>query len=106
MTSVTRASAMVSTAAATSSVRNTVWMASKIGLPSPSGATEAAIVASEITVTAATRTPAMIEGRASGSRIRKRIWFGVSPIPSAASTALRGTVRSPVSVLRNSSSNV
>ena len=83
-----------------------VWIALKIGAPSPSGVMNAAIVASEIVVTVATRRPAMIAGTASGSSTRMSVCRRVRPMPSAASLASSGTSRSPVSVLRNRISSV
>src|SRR5581483_8570648 len=63
-----RASATsASTTAAMNSVLNDVCSAAKIGEPSPLSMTNAATVASEITVTVATRSPATIAGSASGS---------------------------------------
>ena len=63
--------AMHSTPAAMNSVlKLPLLSASKIGLPEALGTTNAAMVASEMIVTAATRRPAMIVGRASGSSTR------------------------------------
>ena len=46
----------------------------KIGRPSPSGITKAAIVAIAIVETVATRSPATIAGSASGSSTRQSVW--------------------------------
>ena len=86
-TSAISASAIASRLAATNSVLAPVWIALKIGAPSPSGVMNAAMVASEIVVTVATRTPAMIAGTASGSSTRVSDWRRVRPMPSAASLA-------------------
>ena len=88
------------------SVLNDVWSAAKIGAPRPLSITNAATVASEITVTVATRRPAMIAGSARGSSTRRSDWPGVRPIPRAASRASSGTSRSPVRMLRNRISSV
>ena len=61
---------MASRLAPTNSVLAPVWIALKIGAPSPSGVMKAAIVASEIVVTVATRRPATIAGMASGISTR------------------------------------
>ena len=83
-----------------------VWIALKIGAPSPSGVMNAAMVASEIVVTVATRIPATMAGSASGSSMRVSVCARVRPMPSAASLASAGTSRSPVSVLRKRISSV
>ena len=72
-TSAISASAIARTLAATNSVLAPVWIALKIGAPSPSGVMNAAMVASEIVVTVATRIPATMAGSASGSSTRVSI---------------------------------
>ena len=83
------------------SVLNTSWpIPMKIGLPSPSGMTKAAIVAIEIVDTVAILRPAMIDGTASGSSTRTSDCRRVSPMPRADSRTSAGTPRSPSRMFR------
>ena len=83
-----------------------VWMALKIGSPSPPTPMKAATVARLMIVTVAIRMPAMIAGIASGSSTRQSVWRRVSPIAWAASSASGGTSRRPVRMLRKRMSSV